>query len=139
MQAMIRGEAAPPPVAGTVGMVLLEVGEGQATFELEVEPKRHANAMGTLHGGILCDVADATMGCAYASMLAEGETFTTLELKINFLKAVRAGRLLARARVLRGGRTIGLVECDVEDDAGALVAHATSTCMTLRGDAASGR
>jgi uncharacterized protein (TIGR00369 family) len=139
MEAMIRGDAPPPPVAGTVGMVLREVGEGQAAFELDVDLERHGNPMGTLHGGILCDVADAAMGCAYASRLAEGESFTTLELKINFLKPVRAGRLVARARIVKGGRTIGLVECDVEDEAGSLVAHATSTSMTLRGDAASGR
>jgi uncharacterized protein (TIGR00369 family) len=139
MQAMIRGDVPPPPVAGTVGMVLLEVGEGQALFELDVDIERHANPMGTLHGGILCDVSDAAMGCAYASRLAEGESFTTLELKINFLKAVRGGRLVARARVVKGGRTIGLVECDVEDESGSLVARATSTCMTLRGDAATGR
>jgi uncharacterized protein (TIGR00369 family) len=139
MEAMIRGEVPPPPVAGTVGMVLREVGEGQALFDLEVDPERHANPMGTLHGGILCDVADAAMGCAYASNLAEGESFTTLELKINFLKPVRSGRLVARARVVKSGRTIGLVECDVQDESGSLVARATSTCMALRGDAATGR
>jgi uncharacterized protein (TIGR00369 family) len=95
--------------------------------------------MGTLHGGILCDVADGAMGTAYASLLEEGETFTTLELKINFLKPVRAGRLTAVGTVLKSGRTVGLAECRVTDESGSLVAHATSTCMTLRGEAAEGR
>ena len=95
--------------------------------------------MGTLHGGVLCDIADAAMGMAYASTLEEGETFTMLELKINFLKPVWNARLQAAAKVIKGGRTIGLVECDVTDDKLELVARATSTCMTLRGERARGR
>jgi uncharacterized protein (TIGR00369 family) len=79
------------------------------------------------------------MGMAYASTLDEGESFTTLELKINFLKPVRAGRLVATGRVVKGGRTVGLVECDVVDDNDRLVARVASTCMTLRGDEARGR
>jgi uncharacterized protein (TIGR00369 family) len=139
MQAMIRGDLSPPPVAFTVGMRLVSVGDGEAVFELEADPERHANPMGTVHGGILCDIADGAMGCAYASLLGEGESFTTLELKINFLKPVLGGRLLARARVVKSGRTVGLIECDVEDEGGSLVARASSTCLTLRGEAASGR
>jgi uncharacterized protein (TIGR00369 family) len=95
--------------------------------------------MGTLHGGVLCDIADAAMGIAYAASLDEGETFTTLELKINFLKPVRAGRLTATGRIVKGGRTVGLIECDVVDDEDRLVARASSTCMTLRGEQAVGR
>jgi uncharacterized protein (TIGR00369 family) len=139
LEAMIRGEVPPPPVAGTVGMRLVAVGDGEATFELDAEPERHANPMGTVHGGILCDLTDAAMGCAYASRLDEGESFTTLEMKINFLKPVWSGLLVARARVVKAGKTVGLAECDVEDAAGALVARASSTCLTLRGDMAAGR
>jgi uncharacterized protein (TIGR00369 family) len=79
------------------------------------------------------------MGLAYASTLAEGESFTTLELKINFLKPIWKSKLTAKGRVAKGGRTVGLAECDVFDDEGKLVARASSTCMTLRGDAALGR
>jgi uncharacterized protein (TIGR00369 family) len=79
------------------------------------------------------------MGMAYAATLDEHETFTTLELKINFLKPVRTGRLVATGRVVKGGRTVGLVECDVLDDKEHLVARASSTCMTLRGDQALAR
>jgi uncharacterized protein (TIGR00369 family) len=139
MQSMLRGEREPPPVGRLLGMELTHVGAGEASFELEADPNRHANPMGTIHGGILCDLADAAMGCAYASLLEEGETFTTLELKANFLKPVRHGLLTARGRVVKSGRTIGLVECDVVDAAGALVARASSTCMTLRGENAKGR
>jgi uncharacterized protein (TIGR00369 family) len=131
LEAILRGEHEPPPVAGLVGMRLTQIGDGEASFELDADRERHGNPMGTVHGGILCDLADAAMGCAYASLLADDQTFTTIELKANFLKPVRQTRLIANARVVRSGRTIGLVECDVLDEAGALVARASSTCMTL--------
>lgn len=138
IQKALRGEAPPPPVATLIGFRLTEVEPGHAVIELEAS-ERHANPMGTLHGGVLCDIADAAMGTAYASTLEEGETYTTLELKINFLKPVRNARLRAVGRVVRRGKTIGLVECDVTDERQSLVARASSTCMTLRGTQARGR
>jgi uncharacterized protein (TIGR00369 family) len=95
--------------------------------------------MGTVHGGVLCDLADAAMGTAYASTLVDGETFTTLELKINFLRPVWRATLRAEGRVVQGGRTVGMVECDVFDERERLVARASSTCLTLRGEQATGR
>ena len=133
-----RGDAAPPPIADLIGFTLTEIEPGRAVVAFDAGP-RHANPMGTLHGGVLCDVADAAMGMAYAASLDDGETFTTLELKINFLKPVRTGRLIATGRLVKGGRTVGLVECDVVDDKDRLVARASSTCMTLRGEQAVGR
>lgn len=135
---MQRGELPPPPVATLIGFTLASIEPGSAVVELEAT-ERHANPMGTLHGGVLCDVADAAMGMAWASTLDEGETFTTLELKINFLKPVWTGRLTATGRVVRGGRTVGLVECDVVDAKERLVARASSTVLTLRGAEATGR
>ena len=137
-QAMIRGEEPGPPVARLLGFRIVEVAPGRAVFEMEAGPQ-HANPMGTLHGGILCDIADAAMGIAYASALEEGQTFTTLELKINFLKPVWKARLRAEAHVVKRGRTVGLVECDVADETGSLVARASSTCLTLSGEKAAGR
>jgi uncharacterized protein (TIGR00369 family) len=116
-----------------LGFVLKAVEPGRAVFELEAA-ERHHNPMGTLHGGVYCDLADAAMGFAYAATLGEGETFTTVELKINFLRAVRGGKLTAEARVVKAGSTLGYVEADVTDDAGRLVARASSTCMKLRQD-----
>ena len=133
-----RGDAAPPPIADLIGFTLTEIEPGRAVVAFDAGP-RHANPMGTLHGGVLCDVADAAMGMAYAASLDDGETFTKLELKINFLKPVRTGRLIATGRLVKGGRTVGLVECDVVDDKDRLVARASSTCMTLRGEQAVGR
>ena len=137
-EAIARGYAAPPPVAKLIGFDLTSVKPGEAVIEFQAT-EAHANPMGTLHGGILCDIADAAMGMAYASNLNEGESFTTLELKINFLKPVWKARLLATGRVVKQGRTVGLVECDITDERGTLVARATSTCLTLRGQQAQGR
>ena len=123
-----KGEAPPPPIGRLLGFVLKEIEPGRAVFAMEAD-ERHHNPMGTLHGGIYCDLADAAMGYAYAATLAEGESFTTVELKINFLRAVRQGKLTAEARVVKAGSAVGYVECDVSDQAGKLVARAASTCM----------
>jgi uncharacterized protein (TIGR00369 family) len=138
IQAILRGDVPPPPVAQLVGFQLVAVAPGSAVFEMEAGPQ-HANPMGTLHGGILCDLADAAMGIAYASTLEEGESFTTLDLKINFLKPIWKARLRAEGRLVKRGKTVGMVECDVVDETGSLVARASSTCLTLSGKMASGR
>jgi uncharacterized protein (TIGR00369 family) len=128
---MLRGEVGPPPIGQLLGFVLKAIEPGRAVFEMQVD-ERHHNPMGTLHGGIYCDVADAAMGYAYAATLGEGERFTTVELKINFFRPVRHGKLTAEARVIKSGSTLGYVECDVKDQDGKLVAKAASTCMKLR-------
>jgi uncharacterized protein (TIGR00369 family) len=138
IERILAGDAAPPPIAQLIGFNLTSAKPGEAVIEFEAT-EAHWNPMGTVHGGVLCDVADAAMGLAYAANLDEGETFTTLELKINFLKPIWKERLRAVARVVKQGRTIGLVECDVSDEKESLVARATSTCMTLRGQPAQGR
>ncbi len=128
----------PPPVAELLGIELVEAGDGECTMRLEAG-EQHSNPMGTIHGGILCDIADAAMGMAFFSTLGEGESFTTLELKINFLRPFWTGTLLAHGKVVSRGKTVGLTECRVVDDQERLVAHATSTVMALRGSAAEGR
>jgi len=138
IERVLQGDAPPPPIARLIGFNLTSVKPGEAVIEFQ-STEAHANPMGTLHGGVLCDIADAAMGLAYAANLGEDESFTTLELKINFLKPIWKARLLAVPRVIKQGRTIGLVECDVTDDKGSLVARATSTCMTLRGEQGKGR
>jgi uncharacterized protein (TIGR00369 family) len=137
IQAVLRGELQ-VPVADLVGFRLLSAEGGRAVWELAAGPQ-HANPMGTLHGGVLCDIADAAMGMALGSTLTDGESFTTLELKINFLRPYWSGTLRAEGRVVRPGRTVSLVECDVLDEQGRLVARASSTCLTLRGEQAAGR
>jgi len=138
LQQMVRGEIPPPPAAALIGFRLIAIEPGHATLEMDVS-ERHANPMGSLHGGVLCDIADAAMGMAYASTLGEDESFTTLELKINFLKPVWNAHLRAEGRVVSRGRTVGLTEADVFDERERLVARASSTCLTLRGEQAAGR
>jgi uncharacterized protein (TIGR00369 family) len=138
MEREVRGEAPPAPSATLIGFTLTSIQPGRAVIEFEATA-RHANPQGTLFGGILSAIADAAMGMAYASTLEEGETFTSLEMKVNFLKPIWNARLRAVGRVVKGGRTIGLIECDVTDEQEGLVARATSTCMTLRGEQARGR
>jgi uncharacterized protein (TIGR00369 family) len=128
---MQLGEVPPPPIGRLLGFVLRTIEPGHAIFEMEAD-ERHHNPMGTLHGGIYCDLADAAMGYAYAATLAEGETFTTIELKINFLRAVSKATLTADARVVKAGSTLAYVECDVKDHSGRLVARAASTCIKLK-------
>jgi uncharacterized protein (TIGR00369 family) len=138
IEKILSGEAPAPPVARLVGFRLTAIKAGEAVVEFEAT-EAHTNPMGTLHGGVLCDIADAAMGLAYAAALGEDESFTTLELKINFLKPVWKGKLLAVGRVVKHGRMVGLVECDVTDERGTLVARSSSTCLTLKGEQARGR
>jgi len=138
IQMMMNGSIPPPPIANLIGFKLVSVTSGRAVIELEAGD-RHANPMGTLHGGVLCDISDAAMGMAYASRLKQGESFTTLELKINFLKPVWKANLRAEASVVNVGKTVGLVMCDVFDERERLIARASCTCITLRDEQAAGR
>jgi uncharacterized protein (TIGR00369 family) len=139
LQRLIAGEIPPPPVATTVGFTITAAEGGTAVAKMEADAARHANPMGTVHGGILIDLADAAMGCAVASLLQPEETFTTLELGANFLKPVWKASLTATGHVVKRTRSTCLVEADVVDEAGSLVCHAHSTCMFLHGEKATGR
>jgi uncharacterized protein (TIGR00369 family) len=125
-------------IARLIGFEAKDIGDGRATVVLTAGPQ-HANPMGTLHGGVLCDIADAAMGIAFASTLAPDESFTTVELKINFFRPVWQAQLKAEGTVVRRGQTIGYVECSITDEQNRLVAKAASTCMVLRDQKAAGR
>jgi uncharacterized protein (TIGR00369 family) len=133
-----RAKANDVPVAHLIGFEAKEIGDGRATVTLTAGPQ-HANPMGTLHGGILCDIADAAMGMAFASTITPEESFTTVELKINFFRPVWEACLKAQGKVVRRGRSLGYVECEITDERGQLVAKAASTCLALRGEHAKGR
>ena len=135
---LARGESPPPPVAELIGFNIVEVDIGGAVLDMNAS-RRHANPMGTLHGGIICDLADAAMGVALSSTLEDDETFTTLDLTANYFKPIWNAHLKAIARVTRRTRTLGFIECEVLDDAGSMVAKLFSTCMVLRGQDAKGR
>jgi uncharacterized protein (TIGR00369 family) len=138
LQQVVRGHGKISPIAKTLGFNLTHIEPGTATIEIEVDD-RFWNPMGTLHGGILVDIADAAMGLAYAAALEDGESFTTIELKINYLRPFKEGHLKAVAKTIHHGRTIGLMDCEVIDDRGKVIARSSSTCLTLRGDQTNGR
>lgn len=127
-----------PPIAELLGFQLESFDDGEAVVTFEPGPE-HANPMGTLHGGVLCDIGDLAMGAAYGSTLADDESFTTLELDVKFRRPVWGEPLTATAQVMDAGRTVGLVTCDITGPEGELVAHLQSTCLTLRGESAEGR
>jgi uncharacterized protein (TIGR00369 family) len=125
----------PFPIMKTLGFRLVEVSEGAASMEMETKTELHSNPMGTIHGGVLCDVADAAIGTAHFTTLTEGESFTSIDLQINFFRPIWNERLRAAARPVHRGRTVSRYVCDVTRADGKLVAQITSTIMTLRGEA----
>jgi uncharacterized protein (TIGR00369 family) len=126
------------PVARLIGFTVSDANDGQAIAWLQTGPQ-HANPMGTLHGGILCDLTDAAMGVAFATTLNADESFTTMDLHIHFFRPVWKAHLRAEAHVVHRGKNVGYLECDVKDENGKRVAKASAKCVVLRGDAASGR
>lgn len=138
LRGMTRGDSPRPPIANLIGLEFESIDLGHSVFELTTGPQ-HANPMGTLHGGVVCDLADAALGTAMASTLEDDESFTSLDLTVKFMKPVWNARLRATAQMVKRTRTLGLIECEVTDDRGSLVARVYSTCMVLRGEDATGR
>ena len=130
LKAIVSGELPAPPIAETLGFQLVEVAEGRALFQ-GVPAFRHYNPIGVVHGGYAATLLDSAVGCAVHSTLAKGEGYTTLELKINLVRAIteKTGRVSAEGKLLYRGRTVGTAEGYLRDDAGKLYAHATTTCM----------
>jgi uncharacterized protein (TIGR00369 family) len=96
--------------------------------------ERHYNPMGIVHGGILCDLADAAMGVAVASTMQEGEIFTTTSLQMYYFLQVREATLTARSTMVRRGQRTVYVECEIVDEGDRLVAKASSACLVTRSD-----
>ncbi|GAB4368457.1 MAG: PaaI family thioesterase [Bryobacter sp.] len=122
-------------VCDLLGMEVVRVEAGEAEIYMNVNSQMF-NPFGTVHGGILCDLADMAMGTAFFTTLEAGEGLATVELKINFLRPAREGRLQAVAKVVHRGRLMGLVECEVKNEEGKLVAKANSTCMVVKDERA---
>lgn len=125
VQQWLAGQRDLAPVATLIGARPVSLGDGEARVELTASERLH-NAMGTVHGGIFTALADIAMGCALATVAAEGETFTTLQLQMSYFLPVVSGRLSANARVIRRGRGTAHLECDLEDEENRLVARATA-------------
>ena len=131
--AMRRGEVPPPPFAELMGMRLHEIAEGHVSFA--GEPREyHYNPIGVVHGGFAATMLDSAMGCAIQSVLPAGVGYTTLEIKVNMVRAltVSTGTVTADGRVVHAGRRTAIAEGRLTDAAGALYALATTTCLILR-------
>lgn len=130
LQAIIAGSLPQPPIAETLGFHLVEADNGRAVFE-GVPEFRHYNPIGSVHGGFAATLLDSALGCAVFSTLAKGDSWTTLELKLNLVRALTndTGPVRAEGRIIHRGRTVATSEGDLKDRAGKLYAHATTTCM----------
>ncbi|XZE51927.1 PaaI family thioesterase [Planctomycetaceae bacterium SH139] len=93
--------------------------------------QQHHNPMGRVHGGLIAALADAAMGIAFGRTLSEGQGFSTIEMKVNFIRPVTEGRLEARAQVIERGLRVGFVDCTVFGARGKRIATATSTCTVI--------
>lgn len=126
LDAWVHGKVDPPPVAKLLGIRLIACASGTAHMEMAAG-RQHHNPMGIVHGGVLCDLADAAMGVAVATTLEPGQTFSTTDLHISYLRSVEEAPLTAVAKVVHRGRSIAYVECEIADENSALIAKAAST------------
>jgi uncharacterized protein (TIGR00369 family) len=130
LKAIIDGTLPQPPIAEMVGFQLGEAEHGRVAFE-GVPEFRHYNPIGSVHGGFAATLLDSALGCAIFSTLKKGDTRTTIQLKINFVRGLtkETGPVRAEGRIIHRGRTVATSEGDLKDRAGKLYAHATTTCM----------
>lgn len=132
LQGLIDGKFPVPPIADLIGFALTEVENGRAVFTATPEFK-HYNPIGVVHGGFAATLLDSALGCAVHSTCVKGETYTTLELKVNLVRAITrdTGTVSAEAKIIHRGRNIATAEAHLRDAAGKLYAHATTTCMVF--------
>jgi uncharacterized protein (TIGR00369 family) len=126
----VAGVANASPYFRLLSMEIRSLGWGESLLEIRVQEK-HLQPFGIVHGGVCSSLVDAAAFWAVYSQLQPGQGMTTVDLKLNFLAPSSAGRLIARGRCLRLGKTLGLGEASVEDERGNLLAHGTSTTMIL--------
>jgi uncharacterized protein (TIGR00369 family) len=132
LRAIAQGKLPAPPIALLLGFTLDEVDDGRVVFTAE-PGEHHYNPIGVVHGGLAATLLDSAMGCAVHSLLPRGRAYTTLEIKVNYVRAIRreSGRLRASASVVHMGGRIATAEGRIVDASGQLCAHATTTCILL--------
>ena len=133
LRTIMRGEVPPAPISRVLDFTLDTVEEGRVVFMLE-PAEYHYNPIGMVHGGVACTLFDSAMGCAVHTMLPAGVGYTTLELKVNFLRplSLKTGRVWCEGKTIHVGRTTALAEAWLRDTGGKLYGHATTTCMIFR-------
>jgi uncharacterized protein (TIGR00369 family) len=132
LRAIAQGKLPAPPIALLLGFTLDEVDDGRVVFTAE-PGEHHYNPIGVVHGGLAATLLDSAMGCAVHSLLPRGRAYTTLEIKVNYVRAItcESGRLRASASVVHMGGRIATAEGRIVDASGQLCAHATTTCILL--------
>jgi uncharacterized protein (TIGR00369 family) len=134
LQAMQRGDLPDPPIMRLLAIEFVEAEAGRVVFAV-TPAEFHYNPIGSVHGGLAATLCDSAMGCAVHSALPAGDGYTTLELKVNLVRplTVETGQVTCEGRVLHLGARVATAEARVTDAAGRLYAHATTTCLLLRG------
>jgi uncharacterized protein (TIGR00369 family) len=132
LRAMVDGVLPGPPIAGLMEFALTEAEPGRVVFTCQPDESAY-NPIGAVHGGIVCTLLDSVAGCALHSTLPQGKGYTSVEIKVNYLKAVRlsSGLLTATGTVVKAGSRVGFTEGVVTDASGAVVATATSTLLVF--------
>jgi len=132
LRAMMSGEAPMPPINKTLDFILAEVDPGRVQFQGKPQFE-HYNPLGSIHGGWIATLLDSAMACAVHSLLPAGKTYTTLELKVNYVRALTHKVPLVRAigEIIHSGRSVGTAQGRLVGPDGTLYAHATTTCIVL--------
>ena len=133
MRGLLAGELPPSGMAGLMNFRLVEVSEGRAVFAVSPD-ERHYNGIGIAHGGLAATLLDSALGCAINTMMPPGRIFTTLEMKVNYVRPMRreTGEVRCEASVLHVGGRVATAEGRIVDAGGKLYAHGTATCMLFR-------
>jgi uncharacterized protein (TIGR00369 family) len=132
LKKLVAGDVPPPAIAKTLDFTLLEVSEGHAVFEGHPSAA-HYNPLGTVHGGYAATLLDSALGCAVHAALPAGQTYTTLEIKVSYVRAMTAttGPVRAEATVIHVGKRVATAEARLTDASGKLYAHGTTTCIVM--------
>src|SRR3989441_6663404 len=133
MRKMMAGELPPSGMVQLLNLKLVEVSEGRAVFTVQPD-ERHYNGLGIAHGGLAAALLDSALGCAINAMMPAGKIFTTLEMKINYVRPItrERGELRCDANVIHAGGRVATAEGRIKDQDGKLYAHGTATCMLFR-------
>jgi uncharacterized protein (TIGR00369 family) len=133
LRKLMTGELPPSGMVQLLGLKLVEVSEGRAVFTVQPD-EPHYNGLGIAHGGLAATMLDTALGCAINSMMPAGKTFTTLEMKINYVRPIKRerGELRCEANVIHAGGRVATAEGRIIDEDGKLYAHGTATCILFR-------
>jgi uncharacterized protein (TIGR00369 family) len=133
LQKIVSGELPPPPIGALMNFRISELSEGHAVFTVE-PAEYHYNPIGVVHGGVAATLLDSAMGCAVHSMLPAGVSYTTLEIKVNYIRpmTVETGLVRCEANIIHVGGRTATAEARIVDEKGKVYAHGTTTCIIFR-------